>query len=76
MPSGNPAIEQNFELILGKFNLDEEVADAAKAVRDARLLLAQPVVVGDAHVVHLLQELGVLASDLRTKMKKMLRTHF
>ena len=44
--------------------LNEEVADPAKTVGDARRLLSEPVVVGDADVVHLLQEFGVLTSDL------------
>ena len=44
--------------------LNEEVADSSEAVGDARLLLSKPVVVRDADVVDLLQELGVLAGNL------------
>ena len=40
--------------------LDKEVADAPEPVRETGLVLAEPVVVGDAAVVHLLHELGVL----------------
>ena len=42
------------------FYLAEEVADAPEAVGEAGLLLAQPVVVGDAHEVRALQELLLL----------------
>jgi hypothetical protein len=41
------------QVLAGALDLDEEVAVAAKAVRDARLLLAQPVIVGNADEVHL-----------------------
>ena len=40
--------------------LDKEVADTPETVSEAGLVLAEPVVVRDAAVVHLLHELGVL----------------
>ena len=51
------------EVLGAALDLDEEVADAPEAVGQARLLLAQPVVVGDAHVVHVFHEGGVLPAD-------------
>ena len=41
-------------------NLNEKVANSSKAVSETRFVLAQPVVIRDAAVVHLLHELGVL----------------
>ena len=48
-------------------HLDEEVADAPQPVGDAGLVLAQPVVVGDAHVVHILEECVFLREDQRVQ---------
>ena len=44
--------------------LNEKVADAPETVGDARLLFSEPVVVWDADVVHLRQELGLLSFNL------------
>ena len=46
-------------------HLDEEVADAPQTVGNAGLVLAQSVVVGDAHVVHILEERVLLGEDQR-----------
>ena len=40
--------------------LDKEVADAPEPISETGLVLAEPVIVGDAAVVHLLHELSVL----------------
>lgn len=40
--------------------LDTEVTDTSQSVRDARFGLAQPVVIRDAHIVHVRQELVFL----------------
>ena len=45
--------------------LQAEVAETSEAVGDAGLFLAQPVVVGDATVVDVRQELVVLAIHLK-----------
>lgn len=47
--------------------LQAEVAETSEAVGDAGLLFAQPVVVGDATVVDVGQELVVLAHHLKRK---------
>lgn len=43
--------------------LDEEVTNASEAVRDTRLILPQPVIVRDAHIVHIFEELVFLGKD-------------
>ena len=42
-------------------NLNKEIADSSEPVCEAGLVLAQPVVVRDAAIVHLLHELGILS---------------
>jgi hypothetical protein len=64
------AEDAGVQVLAGALDLEEEVADAAQAVRDARLVLAQPVVVGDAHVVHLKAGcVGEPAADIFRKSK-------
>lgn len=50
------------KILLRALHFHVEIANAPQTVRDARLLLAQPVIVGDAHIIGALQK-RILACD-------------
>lgn len=57
-------LERNKAMFVGLSSyLNEEVTDASEAVCDARLILPQPVVVGNADVVHVFEELVFLGKN-------------
>jgi hypothetical protein len=45
------------------FHLDEEVTNASEAVHDARPILPQPVIVRNAHIVPIFEELVFLGKN-------------
>lgn len=53
--------------------LNEVIADAPEAISDAGLLLAQPVVIRDTHIVHVFEESIFLCNN---QVIKAFRTRF
>jgi hypothetical protein len=50
------AKDSRVKILVAAFDFQEKVANSSQAISDARLLFAQPIVIGDANIIHVLQK--------------------